>query len=79
MMVLKYASDLHRDASNRAKEAELGHPRLIPNESVPGAALPPWERFEKFVGRVARVPKEEADKGRSRELKNNASESGQKK
>jgi hypothetical protein len=29
---------------------------------VPGAALPPFERFEKFVGLIARVPKEEADK-----------------
>jgi hypothetical protein len=29
---------------------------------VPGAGLPSFERFEKFVGLIARVPKEEADK-----------------
>jgi hypothetical protein len=37
-------------------------PRLIPNESVPGQGLPSWERFQRFVGMVVRVPKQEADK-----------------
>jgi hypothetical protein len=37
-------------------------PRSIPNESVPGAELPPWERFQRFVAIISRVPKDEADK-----------------
>jgi hypothetical protein len=31
------------------------------NETVPGARLPTWERFEQFVSIVVKVPKAEAD------------------
>lgn len=41
-------------------------PRLIQNEQVPHPELPPWERFQEFVGIVSKVPKGEADKGRER-------------
>jgi hypothetical protein len=37
-------------------------PRSIPNEIIPGAKLPPWERFENFVGMIARISKDESDK-----------------
>jgi hypothetical protein len=36
--------------------------RSIPNTEVPGAGLPPWERFENFVRMVVKVSKEDADK-----------------
>jgi hypothetical protein len=29
---------------------------------VPNPKLPPWERFQKFVGMIVKVPKAEADK-----------------
>lgn len=35
--------------------------RSIPNDAVPGIGLPPWKRFERFVGAVIKVPKAEAD------------------
>lgn len=36
-------------------------PHSIPNDKVPGAGLPGFERFQKFVGLIAKVPKIEAD------------------
>lgn len=42
-------------------------PRSIPNTSVPHPELPPWERFQRFAGIIARVPKEEADKEKGKE------------
>jgi len=36
-------------------------PRSITNELVPGPELPPWARFERLVGMIVKVPKEEAD------------------
>jgi len=44
-------------------------PRSIPNESVPGAGLPQWERFQRFAALIARVPKEEADKVASKRIR----------
>ena len=35
-------------------------PRSIPNERVPMAELPPWDRFQNFVGIISKVSKEEA-------------------
>jgi hypothetical protein len=34
----------------------------MPNEAVPGPDLPQWDHFQRFVGMIAKVPKEEADK-----------------
>ena len=36
-------------------------PLLIPNSAVPNPDLPPFERFQTFVGMIAKVSKQEAD------------------
>lgn len=36
--------------------------QFLSNDRVPNPELPPWERFVKFAGIVAKVPKTEADK-----------------
>lgn len=50
-------------------------PRSIPNEAVPGAGLPPFERFEKFVGMILQVSKKEADREKGSELRANTTSS----
>jgi hypothetical protein len=40
-------------------------PLLISNSEVPNPELPPFERFTKFTGMIAKVSKAEADKERS--------------
>ena len=47
-------------------------PRLIPNETVPGNGMPQFERFERFVAMIIKVPKEETDKLRGGHDKSSA-------
>ena len=55
--------------------------RSIPNHTVPGVGLPPWDRFENFVRAVVKVSKVDADKqseGSLADRKNEKSTGGSK-